>query len=212
MPELGYSRITEKSYFSANTYFFFSQNSFPNVDTISSTKLAYKVNIAYLRNVKPSFYLGVNWDILDYYKRNTELLDNAADAYKLSSDFYISGKYLWDLSQDWQFNFGLSYGLFSFINTEPSFSANFQQNIIDNGEVTFIDSDTKSPFKLRNMALYGFWNELNIQTSIELNFRRRLGLSYSWDLKTYADTKKYPVTDARHILTLRYLFINHPKN
>ncbi len=93
---------------------------------------------------------------LDYYKRQTQFLDNGADAYKLSSDFYISGKYLWPISEDWHFDFGLDLGLSTFVNTEPRFSANYQQNIINNGEVTFIDSDTKSPFSLSNMEFSVF--------------------------------------------------------
>jgi hypothetical protein len=115
------------------------------------------------------------------------------------------------VSEVWQFNFGLDLGLFTFVNTEPSFGANYQQNIIDNGEVTLIDSDTKSPYKLSNMEFKAFWEQINIRTLIELNYKRRLSLFYSWDLRTYSDNKDYPVTDARHILTLRFNFINHTK-
>ncbi len=211
VPELGFSRISDKDYWQASAYFFFFNYDFPNYDTITYSNLAYNVRLGYLRNLKPSLFLGFNWDVLDYYKRQTEFLGNNSDAYKLSSDFYISGKYLWNVTEDWQFNFGLDVGLFTFVNTEPSFGANYQQNIIDNGEVTFIDSDTKTPFKLSNMEFKPFWDQVNIRTLIELNFKRRLSLYYSWDLRTYSDNKDYPVTDARHILTLRYNFINHSK-
>jgi hypothetical protein len=211
VPELGFSRISEKNYWQANAYLFSYTYEFPNLDTITYSKLAYNVRLGYLRNLKPSFFLGFNWDVLDYYKRQTEFLGNNSDAYKLSSDFYISGKYLWNVTEDWQFNFGLDLGLFTFVNTEPSFGANFQQNIIDNGEVTFIDSETKSPFDIGNMEFKPFWDQVNIRTLIQLNFRQRLSLFYSWDLRTHSDNKGYPVTDARHLLTLRFNFINHSK-
>jgi hypothetical protein len=211
LPELGFTRISEKNYWHASAYMFSFTYDFPNYDTITFSKFAYNVRLGYLRNLKPNLYLGVNWDVLDYYKRQTDFLGNSSDAYKLSSDFYISGKYIWNIAENWQFNFGLDFGLFTFVNTEPSFSANYQQNIIDNGEVTFIDSDTKSPFKLSNMELKPFWEQVNIRTLIELNFKRRVSLYYSWDLRTYSDNKGYPVTDARHLLTLRFNFINQEK-
>lgn len=212
VPEIGFTRVSDKDYWHASAYGFFFNYEFPNYDTITYNKLGYNVRFGYLRNLKPNFFLGANWDVLDYYRRNTNFLANSADAYKLSSDFYVSGKYIWDVSEDWQFNFGLDLGLFSFVNTIPSFTANFQQNIIDNGEVTFIDSDTRTPFNLNNMAFKPFWEQVNIRTLIELNYRKRFSLYYSWDLRTYSDNKTYPVTDARHLFTLRYNFINHIKN
>jgi hypothetical protein len=210
IPELGFSRISEKDYWHANANFSYFNYEFPNLDTISYFNLAYNVKLGYLRNLLPSFFLGVNWDVLDYYKRHTDFLNNASEAYKLSSDIYVSGKYIWNMNEDWQFNFGLDVGLFSFVNTEPSFSANYQQNIIDKGEVTLIDSDTKLPYKLSNMAFKPFWEQFNIRTLVELNFRRRFSLNYAWDLRTYSDNKGYPVSNARHILTLRSNFVNHP--
>lgn len=211
MPELGFSRVSEKDYWHANANFYFLNSEFPDVDTITTTHLGYNVRFGYLRNLKPDFFLGVNWDVLDFYKRKTALLANGADAYKLSSDIYLSGKYIWNFSDDWHFDFGLDFGLFSFVNTEPSFSANYQQNIIDKGEVTLIDSDTKLPFDLGNMAFKPFWDQFNLRTLIELNYKRRLSLSYAWDLRTFADNKGYPVSHGRHMLTLRFNFINHQK-
>ena len=211
IPELGFSIISERNYWYGNAYAYTFKEQFPNVDTITYSRLGYNVRFGYLRNIKPSFYLGLNWDIIDYSKRTTALLNNGSDSYRLSSDIYISGKYLWDFHENWKFNFGLDYGLFTFINTEPSFSANFQQNIINNGQVTFIDEEIRRPWKLRNMEFKGFWEQFNIRTTIEINYKRRLSLRYLWDLKSYADNKGYPVTCARHQLTLNYTFINHQK-
>jgi hypothetical protein len=209
LPEIGFSRVSDKNYWHANANFFFFNYNFPTYDTITYTNIGYNLRFGYLRNLIPSFYLGLNWDMMDYYKRQTEFLGNASDAYKLSSDFYVSGKYLWNISENMDLNFDLDLGLFSFVNTEPSFTANFQQNIIDDGKVTFIDSDTKRPFKLKNMEFKPFWEQFSVRTMTGLNFRRRFSLCYSWDLRTFADNKGYPVTDARHIITLRYNFINH---
>ena len=211
IPELGFSIISDKNYWHMNAYGYAFNEQFPNEDTITYSRLGYNVRFGYLRELEPSFYMGVNWDIVDYYKRFTGLLGNGADSYKLSSDIYVSGKYLWNLDDNWRIRFGLDYGLFTFVNTEPSFGANFQQNIIDNGLVTFIDDDTKRPWKLKNMAFKGFWEQFNIRTSFHVDYRRRLSLKYSWDLRRFADNKGYPVTDARHQMTLIFNLVNHQK-
>lgn len=211
-PELGFKRVSNVDYWNANASIFDLQNTFPNHDTIKINTLSYNIRLGYLRIIVPSFYLGADWDVIDYWKRQTSLLGNGTDAYKLSSDIYLSAKYLYSISEVWSFDFGLDYGMLTFINTEPSFSANFPQNIIDNGEVTFIDSETKSPWKLKNMTTKGFWDQVNIRTNIELNFKKRLSMSYTWDLRSYSDTKGYPVTNATHSLMLRYHFISRTKS
>lgn len=179
VPEIGFTRVSDKDYWHANAYVFFYNYDFPNYDTITYSNLGYNVRLGYLRKLKPNFFLGANWDVLDYSKKQTEFLGNSADVYNLSSDFYISGKYIYDVAEDWQFNLGLDIGLFTFVNRTPSFTANYQQNIIDNGGVTFIDSETKTPTDFGNMAFKPFWEQVNIRTFIELNFKRRLSLVYS---------------------------------
>ena len=209
IPEIGFSIISENNYWHMNAYAYAFNEKFPNEDTITYSRLGYNVRFGYLRILSPTHYIGLNWDIVDYSKRTTGFLDNGSDSYKLSSDIYVSGKYLWDMNENWQLRFGLDYGIFTFVNIEPSFGANFQQNIIDNGQVTFVDEETKRPWKLQNMAFSGFWEQFNIRTSIQVDYKKKFALRYSWDLRRFADIKDYPVTDARHQLTLIFNIVNH---
>jgi len=210
-PEIGFTRISDKDYWLANAGFYLFENGFPGYDTIKIKTLGYNVSFGYLRNIKPGFYLGGTWNVLDYMSRDNSMLGNNANFYILSSDLFISAKYLYAFSDNWSLDIGLDYGLISLINTAPSFTANFPQNVVDNGEVSFLDSDTRNPYNFKNMEAKVFWDQFYFRTYVKVNFKRRLSLIYNWDMRTYADTKGYPVTNAMHSLILRFHFISHTK-
>lgn len=210
-PELGFSRIAEKDLWNANASAFAYNYTFPSEERINTSILGYNVRVGYLRNLAPNFYLGANWDIVDYWQRSTEGLLNGADAFKLSSDLYLSAKYFLPLNDNWGFEFGLDWGVLSFINQVPSFSAAFPQNLIDNGEITFVDADTRKAYKIDNMTTKAFWEMFYLRSFVELNFKKRLTLAYIWDMRTYSDNKSYPITNAMHSLMLRWHFVNHQK-
>jgi len=211
LPELGFTRVSDDNYFHANGSFFSYLAKFPFIDTIQTTVLSYNARLGFLKAIKPGLYVGINWDVLDFYKRKTNFLGNNADAYKLSSDFYLSAKYLKKITDLWALEFGLDLGFLTFVNTEPSFTANYQQNLVDKGEITFIEDETRSPYKISNMDARFFWKQFNLRSQIELSFRRKWSINYTWDLRRFSDYKGYPVTDARHKFTLRFHFISHLK-
>lgn len=211
LPELGFTRVSEKNYFHANGSFFAYTVKFPFIDTIQTTLVSYNLRIGYLRAIKPKLFVGINWDVLDFYKRTTNFLGNNSDTYKLSSDICLSGKYNHKLTESFNIDFGLDLGFLTFVNTDPSFTANYQQNLVDKGEITFLEEETRSPYKISNMDARFFWKQFNLRSQIELSFRRRWSINYTWDLRRFSDYKGYPVTDARHKFTLRFHFINHLK-
>lgn len=211
IPELGFTRISEKGYWLANAEIYLFENSFPGYDTVKIKTLGYNAGFGYLRNIKPGFYLGGTWDVLDYMSRDNSMLGNNGNFFILSSDLFISAKYLYAISDNWSLDVGLDYGLISFINTAPSFTANFPQNVVDNGEVSFLDANSRNPYNLSNLEAKAFWNHFYIKTHIEINFKRRLSLVYNWDMRTYADNKGYPITNAIHSLMLRINFVSHTK-
>lgn len=212
IPELGFTSVSDRYYWNVNANGYFQIEDFPNDQSIEVVTYGYNVRGGFLRSVSPDIYVGAGWDVVDYYKRSYPLLANGADAYKMSSDIYASAKYLWRYSDDWRITFGLDYGFFSLVNMMPSFAPNFQQNVVDNGEVTFIDADTRRPFVLRNLAAKGFWDQVNIRTQIQVDYKKRFSLRYVWDMRSIIDHPGYPVTDARHHLTLMFNFISHTRS
>ena len=210
VPEIGFYRISSVDYWFLNANGFIFENAFPDYDTIKISTLGYSVKLGYLRNYK-GHYIGGSWTVLDYISRENSLLGNNSNFYRLASDVFVSWKYMYTVNDNWNFEFGVDYGLLSFINSAPSFTTNFPQNIVDNGKVSYLDASSRDPFNLGNMTSKYFWNQLNINSIIRANFRDRLSLAYAWRLRSYSDHTSYPITDAMHSITLQFNFISRAK-
>jgi len=210
-PELGFTRISEKDYWLANSSGYVFTQDYPELDTAQVSTMSYNLRVGYLRNIKPNIYVGLTWDIIDYFSKDNSILGNSSNYYKTSSDIFVTGRYLYNIDDNWNFEAGLDFALLSFINTAPSFTANFPQNVVDDGEVSFLDSDTRNPYSLKHMKATPFWKQIYLRTHFEINYKKRLSLVYNWDMRALIEQKGYPVTIALHSLTLRFHFINHTK-
>lgn len=211
-PEIGFKRISDCGYWLSNVSLYAFNATMPNYDTIEVSTMGLNIKIGYLHHVTSGVYLGGTWDVLDRYSRDNSFLENGSNFYKVSSDVFVSGKYLNSFTEDLSFEGGLDYGIISFINSAPSFTANFPQNVVDKGEVSFMDSNSRSPSNLGNMVAKSFWKHFQIRTHVELKYRKRWSLAYQWEMRSYADHKGYPITSAFHNLMLRFNFISQPKN
>ena len=209
-PEIGFYRISSVDYWYLNANTFAYKGTFPDYDTIEIATLGYTVKLGYLRNYKGHF-IGGSWTVLDYISRDNNVLSNNSNFYRLASDIFVSWKYMYILNDNWSFDFGVDYGLLSLINSAPSFTTNFPQNVVDNEEVSFLDASSRDPYNLGDMTAKFFWNHININSLIRVNFRNRLSLAYGWRLRSYSDNAGYPITDAMHTITLQYNFISHKK-
>ena len=210
IPELGFYRLSTTDYWYLHTNAFMFLSNFPNYDTIQIATIGYNIKLGYLHKYKNN-YIGGSWTVLDYVSRDNNILGNNSNFYRLASDLFISWKYIYKLNDDWNFDFGIDYGLLSFINTAPSFTTNFPQNIVNNGGVSFLDASSRDPYKLGNMTAKYLWNQFNINTLIRVNFRNRFSLAYGWKMRSYSDNSGYPITEAMHTLTLQFNFISHTK-
>lgn len=210
-PEISFTRISEKDYWLANVSGYLFEDSFPDYEKVKITTMGYNIRVGYLRKLKPAFFLGTTWDIIDYITRDNLELGNNANFFKMSSDLFVSGRYQYMIINDWNLECGIDYGLFGFLNSAPSFTTNFPQNVVDDGEVSFLDPDTREPFNLHNMKAKAFWNHFYLRSQIEVSYKRRFSLAYNWDMRSYSDYKGYPITNAMHSLMLRYHFIDHTK-
>jgi len=211
VPEIGFYRISTVDYLYLKANAFVFETAFPDSDTIEMATSGYTVKLGYLRNYKGHF-IGGSWTVVDYASRDNNLLGNNSNFYRLASDIFVSWKYMYTLNNNWNIDLGVDYGLLSFINTAPSFTTNFPQNVVDNGEVSFLDASSRDPYNLGNMTAKYFWNQLNISSILRANFRNRLSLAYEWRVRSYSDNSGYPVSDATHSIILQFNFISHTKN
>jgi hypothetical protein len=207
--ELGINRISGKNRWHAGGQFYCFNEYFPKFDTAKIYNIGYNIRLAYLREIKNNFYLGATWDVVDYLSRDNSMLENNKNFYKTSSDVFLSAKYVHKLSERWQLNADIHYCLLSFINSSPSFTTNFPQNVVNDGEVSYSNQEVRESYSIKYMEAKPFWEEVYINTSVELRYKKNIGIGYSWNMRSWADTKDYPVIIAMHNLMVRYYFINH---
>lgn len=210
-PELGFRNIAGEHFIYAYTNVFIYSTEQPNT-VYPITSLGFNVRAGYLRRVLPGFYLGGTLDIFDYVTRDTEGLSNSSNFYHTASDLFFSAKYLYSLGSDWQFEFGSDLGILSLVKTAPSFTTNFQQNVVDNGNVSFQDPEVRQPWNFRYYDVKPIWEQFYLRTHIETYFRKRFSAAYLWRMRAFSDQKGYPVTLAVHSLSLRYHFISKENN
>jgi hypothetical protein len=209
--ELGFRYVDDRSFIlvAANGSAFLSTQPGTTEDQISSFRI--NTRAGYLYGLMPGLYLGGTWDILDYVTRNQSELTNGSNFFHTASDLFASGKYHHKAGDNWSFEFGLDLGLVSFTKYAPSFTANLEQKAIDQGKASFQDESVRSPFTLKHINVKPIGKQLYIRTHAEVFFRRRLSMAYTWNMRTFADHKGYPLTMANHSLTLRIHFISRPK-
>lgn len=210
MPEVGFEYRDNQRLAFFNASIYGVEYVHPYDPSITQTGSGHQFRLGYVHAVTPTIKLGGTWDIMDYDRRRNESLINGADAYWLSSDLYFSAYYEKQLSDYWRVKAGIDYGVLTAVNAMPSFGGNYQQNVIDNGELTFIDGDTRNPYLIQNMEVKGFWNLFQVRPSAEIYLGRWWSFAYQWDLSTYADVSDYNYTRARHIFSVRFHYTQRP--
>lgn len=199
--ELGYEKQTEKSIWNiALTGIQSTETPKTHSATNAETVLG-NIRIGYLRNIKENLYIGVTWDVVDYYSKDFEGLGNNSVYQIASSNLFASGRYRWE-----NFSFGLDLGLVSFTNESTGFAFSLPQDVTKGGKYNYQDADLSDPFNLK----YGFLNfinkQLNIRTSIECEISERLSVFYQWRMRRFSRVKNYPVTHGSNSFSLRYNF------
>ena len=209
--ELGFRVLTDRSYILTHVDGFLFITPQPNAGDSTISSMGLNVRAGYLHGITKNFFLGGTWDLIDFVTRNTEGLHNSENFFLNSSDLYLSAKYLHSAGKNWSFEVGGDLGLVSFMKYAPSFTANMEQKVIDEGKASYTDMDIRQPWNFKNFDVKPIGNQFTVRTHVEAFFKRRLSAAYIWSMRSLADQKGYPLTTAEHTLAFRYHFISRPK-
>lgn len=209
--ELGFRYLSERTYVLAHADGFLFITPQPNAGDTSISSTGLNVRAGYLHGITKNLYLGGTWDMIDFMTRTTQGLHNSENFYLNSSDLYLSAKYLYTAGKNWSFEFGGDLGLVSFMKYAPSFTANLEQKVIDDGNASYTDSNIRQPWNFKNYDPKPIGKQITVRTHIEAFFKKRLSAAYIWSMRSFADQKAYPLTTAEHTLAFRYHFISRPK-
>lgn len=207
-PEFGFILENEKNFYSASISAHGYNAVHPATDSSNYSSLHFNVSMGYLREIKNKFYLGGTWNLVDFTVYEQSDLENNNNTFMTSSDFLFSALYNHEINNDWKLRAGSDFGVLSFIKLAPSFTANFQQNVVDKGHVSAEDSESRSSFGLQYIDVKSIGQQLYLRTQLEMFYKRRLSLAYQWRMRTIWEHKEYPLTQAQHTLSLRYHFIS----
>ncbi len=209
--ELGFRYLNDRSYVLAHVDGFLFLTPQPNAGDTSISSTGLNVRAGYLYGITENLYLGGTWDMIDFMTRTTQGLNNSENFYLNSSDLYLSAKYLYTAGKNWRFELGGDLGLVSFMKYAPSFTANMEQKVIDEGNASYTDRNIRQPWNFKNFETKLIGKQFTVRTHIEAFFKRRLSAAYIWSMQSFADQKGYPLTTAEHTLAFRYHFISRPK-
>ncbi len=162
----------------------------------------------YLKPIKKNFKVGARLDLLDSYFRKIEELGNNGTYYINGHHLYGSVMHDYKLNDNWNLQSGLDLGLVSFMKESTSFGFSAPQTALEEGGFNYQSESLESPFGYKYFDWKYFGNNLNIKTSFFFQYKNRISLGYSWDMKRFANVKSYPVTTGMHNIIFRYNIIH----
>ncbi len=210
-PELGFTLLSGKNFYSAFITAYAYRDVHPAMENTDYVMKQADLRFNYLREIASRFSLGVSWDVLDYTIFNQPDLGNSSDGFILSSDFLVASNYRLAINDKWKIAVGLDVGALSFMKMAPSFTANFEEKLVDDGEVRLQEPNSCKPFRIRNINTKPFWEQMYFRTNIEVSYKKRIGLAYNWRARSVWKQKEYPVIQANHNVSFRFYFVSHVK-
>lgn len=172
----------------------------PNTHNFGTTTTFHpKVYGRYLKKINDQFSVGVRWDVLAFYYRKTEGLDNNGNNYLTSSDLFATGLYQKD-----KWNFGLDLGLLSFQKERMSFAFSAPQKALEDGEFDYQNDALENPLGLKYFVFKPIWEQLYLRTHIQYQWKEQLSVGYQWTVRHFAEVKNYPLTIGNHQIVVRY--------
>ncbi len=211
-PELGFKLQSGKNTYSGLFTAFLYSDSHPAMEYTNYSMIHADLRFNYLREIQPGFSIGGSWDLLDYTLFDQPDLGNSSNTFLLSSDFLVASTYQYSINDSWKLVGGLDLGLLSLAKMAPSFTANFEQKVVDDGGVSFQDPNSRNPFQFKYINVKPFWEQLYVRTNVEVFYKKRLSVAYLWRMRSIWEQKGYPITQANHNVSLRFYFVSRVKN
>lgn len=166
--------------------------------------LGIKYLMPLMENETHKFYLGGKWDILDFYVRAVQNLNNNSINYINGSNLKVSVLYERKLSDNLTLNTSMDLQLISFMKELTSFGFSAPQDPLEDGEFGYQNEPLESPFGFKYFSLEAPWNYFNIGTQINLHYKKRWNFAYKWNMQRSNEVKGYPLTRGYNSLSIIY--------
>jgi len=205
----GYEKI-KKNYFSTNLNLIYSNEKAKTHNFGKTTVLNGIIDVSYLRLIlkkeNQKLYVGAKWDVLDLYYRLTENLGNNGFFFTSGSNLKLASLYERTISDKLKLRAGFNFQLFSFMKESTGFGFSAPQDALEDGEFSYQNEKLEAPFGFKYYTFESFTKYLNIDTKIEVHYKKRWVLVYKWNMQRSNKVKNYPMTRGYSALSVQYKF------
>ena len=205
----GYEK-NNKNYFSTNLNLMYSNENAKTHNSGKTLVLNGVIDVSYLKPIynkeTQKIYLGIKWDVLDFYLRNTEGLGNNSFYYVSGSNLKIASRYERTISDKIKVRAGLNFQVVSFMKESTSFGFSLPQDPIEDGEFSYQNDALENPFGFKYYSFEPFTKYLNIDTQVAIHYKKKWILSYKWNMQRSNEVKNYPMSRGYSSLSVKYKF------
>ena len=210
--KLGFSHLkTGKHYWEAGALFNFSMDHAKTHDQGKSTVMYSNIYFKYLKGINEHLYVGGRADVFDMYLRIYANLNNNSSFSTAGNYLYGSVIYQTAINDNWHFRAIGDLSLIGFQNEGTGFAMNYSPNRINKGEVDYQDPNLGEPLNYSYFAFTHPGNNFILKTEFSFMFKKRISLSYNWEMRRFSVVSGYPTTWAIHNVVFRFNIIHKEK-
>lgn len=166
--------------------------------------LTAKYLLPLIGNKTNKVHLGGKWDVLDFYFRDIDDLNNNSTYYINGSNLKVSALYEREISNSLKLDMALDFQILGFMKESTSFGFSAPQDPLENGEFGYQNEALESPFGFKYFSFEAPWDYLNIGTQVKLHYKNRWTLVYNWNMQRSNKVKDYPLTKGYSSLSVIY--------
>ncbi|MDC9723086.1 MAG: hypothetical protein PSN34_10020 [Urechidicola sp.] len=205
----GYKKI-KRSYFTTNLNLIYSNENAKTHNSGKTTVLNGIIDVSYLKPIlkkdNQKLYIGAKWEVLDIYFRQTENLGNNGIFFTSGSNLKFASLYEKTISDKLKLRAGFNFQLLSFIKESTSFGFSAPQSPLEDGEFSYQNEKLEALFGFKYYSLEPFTKYLNIDTKVEMHYKKRWVFTYKWNMQRSNKVKNYPMTRGSSALSVQYKF------
>ena len=205
----GYEK-NNKNYFSTNLNLMYSNENAKTHNSGKTNVLNGIIDVSYLKPIfkkeNQKLYVGAKWDVLDFYLRQTETLDNNGSFYTSGSNLKLASIYERSISDNIKLRAAFNFQLLSFMKESTSFGFSLPQDALENGEFSYQNEKLENPLGFKYYTFEPFTKYANIDAKVEMHYKKRWIFSYKWNMQRSKKVKNYPMTRGYSSLSVKYKF------
>ncbi|NPA35979.1 MAG: hypothetical protein GXO47_03920, partial [Chlorobi bacterium] len=201
----------EKHFWETGFWFNYSRDNATTHNRATSDVFNPNVYFRYLKGLNKYLYIGGRIDVFDNYIRIYQNLQNNSVFATAGNYLYASVLYKTNICESWNFQVFADLAVLGIQNEGTAFAMSYSQNRIESGGVDYQDPDMGDPSSYDYAEFKHLGNNFIVKTEYILNYKKRISISYNWEMRRFSVVTDYPTTWGMHNITFRFNIIHKEK-